>query len=92
MRNVLAGENGDIAICAMYILFYTTDPIEWDKSANFQARASRAMAHTYPVLLFSPPLFLLFILVSFNHSLPPSALESNVLISPAVDVRASLFL
>jgi hypothetical protein len=39
MGNILAGENGDIAICAMYILFYTTDPIEWDKSANFQARA-----------------------------------------------------
>jgi hypothetical protein len=39
MRNVLASEDGDIAICAMYILFYTTDPIEWDKLANFQASA-----------------------------------------------------
>lgn len=37
--NVLAGEDGDIAICAMYVFLYTTDPIEWDKSASFQARA-----------------------------------------------------
>lgn len=37
MRNVLAGEDWDIAVCAMYIFLYTTDPIEWDKSANFQA-------------------------------------------------------
>jgi hypothetical protein len=39
VRDVLAGEDGDIAICAMYVFLYTTDPIEWDKSASFQARA-----------------------------------------------------
>ena len=39
VRNVLAGKDGDIAICAMYIFLYTTDPIEWDKSASFQVRA-----------------------------------------------------
>jgi hypothetical protein len=32
---VFASEDWDIAVCAMYILFYTTDPIEWDKSAKF---------------------------------------------------------
>jgi hypothetical protein len=36
MWNVLASEDGDIAICAMYVFFYTTDPIEWDKSAKPQ--------------------------------------------------------
>ena len=34
MRDIFAGENRNVAICAMYILFYTTDPIEWDKSVN----------------------------------------------------------
>jgi len=91
MRNVLAGEDGNIAICAVYVLLYTTDPIEWDKSASIQARASRARIHTYSVLLFSPPFLLLFILVAFNHPLPPSALEPNVLIAPAINVRATLF-
>jgi len=39
VRNVLAGEDGNIAICAMDVFLYTTDPIEWDKSASLQARA-----------------------------------------------------
>jgi hypothetical protein len=91
VRNVLTSEDGDITICAMYVFLYTTDPIEWDKSASFHAIVQGARSHTYSVLLFSPPLLLLFTLVPFNHSLPPSALESDIFISPTVDVCATLF-
>lgn len=41
MRNILTSKDGDIAICAMYILLYTTNPIEWGKSVNIQKSESK---------------------------------------------------
>lgn len=59
MRNVLAGEDGNIAVCAMYILLYTTDPKEWEKLVKIQVSTGTYGELTYPVLLLSPPFFLL---------------------------------
>jgi len=73
MWNVFSSEDWDIAICAMYVLFYTANPIEWDKSVIFPARF-QPRAHTYPVLLFSPPFLLFLILMTLDHPRPPCAL------------------
>ena len=75
MWNILSSEDGDIPVCAMYVFFYTANPIEWDKSVIFQAKIQR-LVHTYPVLLLSPPLFLFLVLVALDHPLPPYALST----------------
>jgi hypothetical protein len=45
---------------------------------------------TYPVLLFFPPLLLLFVLLSLDLPLPPRALQPDVLVSAAIQVCATL--
>jgi hypothetical protein len=56
MWNVFASEDWDIAICAVYVFLYTTNPIEWDKSVKFQGQWGRNMY--IPILFFC----------SFHHS------------------------
>jgi hypothetical protein len=90
MWNVFAREDGDVAICSMYIFLYMADPIEWGKVSLVFWRGMSGRILTYPVLLLSPPLFLLLGLLAFRHSLPPCALESNIFISATVDVCATL--
>jgi hypothetical protein len=40
MWDVFASEDWNVTICAMYVLLYTTNPIEWDKSARVHKRSS----------------------------------------------------
>lgn len=85
MRNILACEDGNIAICSVYIFLYTANPIEWGRvspSVQLQEREKKIL--TYPILLFTPPFFLFEALMAFGHPLPPGAFQSDVLITTAV--------
>ena len=80
MWDVLAGEEGDVAVCAVDVLFCVPDG-EVSSVISSMRDMLVDLGLTYPHLLLLPPFALLECALFVDHALPPGALESDVLVS-----------
>jgi hypothetical protein len=92
MRDVFAGEEGDVTVCAVDIFLYGADS-EVSKSSDFVRHDGDSKRRpvilkpwlTNAAFLLSPPFLFFGFGVPIHHPLPPSSLQANKLIPLRID-------